>query len=282
MQNNVKRHPQCKFTILEEQEIIKDYLSGMSMKNVADKYNWTASGVGKMLKAYNIPARTLSAARRNYLNYTINEDVFHVIDNPDKAYWLGVMYSDGFISKTGLYTDCFGLAISEKDQEWLEQFKSFLEYNGEIKHYITSQGYKIGTPYAKLIIGNNKIVADLKTWGVIEHKSKLIHKLPDIMYLDDFIRGYIDGDGSLRKDYPCFQISGNESFLLDIANYFQIPYAIRPDKSIYCLRYNTKPSEYLEKRLYKNAHYYLKRKYDIASRSFNSPITLEDVMKKPE
>ena len=48
------------------------------------------------------------------------------------------------------------------------------------------------------------------------------------------------------------------------------------------LYYNTKQSEYLEKRLYKNAHYFLKRKYDIASRSFNSPLTLEDVKEKSE
>ena len=39
---------------------------------------------------------------------------------------------------------------------------------------------------------------------------------------------------------------------------------------------------YLEKRLYANANYYLKRKYDIASRSFNSPLTLEDVKENSE
>lgn len=42
-----------------------------------------------------------------------------------------------------------------------------------------------------------------------------------------------------------------------------------------------KESKYLEKRLYKDAHYYLKRKYNIAKRSFNSPIILEDIMKTP-
>ena len=54
------------------------------------------------------------------------------------------------------------------------------------------------------------------------------------------------------------------------------------DKSIYSLQYNAKESHYLEKRLYANANYYLKRKYDIASRSFNSPLTLEDVKENSE
>ena len=106
--------------------------------------------------------------------------------------------------------------------------------------------------------------------------------MPKISFLNDFIRGYNDGDGSLRAKYPCIRISGNKDFLEDMANYLKLPYHLYPDKTIYCLSYNTKESSYLEKLLYKNAHYYLQRKYDIAKRSFNSPITLEDVMKKSE
>ena len=282
MQEKIKRNGNCKFTILEEKQMIDEYQSGMSMQAIATKYNWNPASVQKMLKAYNIPTRNLSQARRNYLGYTLNENSFEKIDSPDKAYWLGVMYSDGFISTANDYTNYFGISVHEKDEEWLEKFKEFLNYNGEIKHYSTSNGYKIDTPYVRLLIGNNKIVQDLQNLGVVEHKSKLINKLPDIPFLDDFIRGYIDGDGSLRKDYPCFQISGNKDFLLSLANYLKVQYNIRQDKTIYCLSYNTNQSRYLEKRLYKDAHYYLKRKYDIASRSFNSPLTLEDVKEKSE
>ena len=282
MQENIKRNSNCKFTILEEQQIIQDYQLGMSMYELAKKYDWNATSICRMLKVYNIPARTLSQARRNYLSYTLNENSFENITTPQQAYWLGVMYSDGFISLTNNYTNYFGISVHEKDEEWLEKFKEFLNYNGEIKHYQTTSGYKENTPYVRLLIGNNKIVQDLQKLGVVEHKSKIINQLPDIPFLDDFIRGYIDGDGSLRKDYPCFQISGNKDFLLNIANYLKVQYNLREDKSIYCLHYNVNQSRYLEKRLYKNAHYYLKRKYDIASRSFNSPLTLEDVKEKSE
>ena len=68
--------------------------------------------------------------------------------------------------------------------------------------------------------------------------------------------------------------------LIAIAEYLNVNYHIRPDKSIYCLRYNQKESIYLEKLLYKDACVYLDRKYNIARRSFDSPITLEEVMKK--
>lgn len=277
-----KRYSYCKFTIAEEKEIIKLYQEGNSLAKVGKRFKCDPTTVKNILKAYNIQTRNLSQARRNYLNYTINENCFANIDNPDSAYWLGVMYSDGFISKTNQYTNYFGITIHEKDSEWLERFKEFLQYNGEIKHYIATTTYSKNTPIAKLIIGNNKIVSDLEKLGVVEHKTFQLSHLPKINYLDDFIRGYIDGDGSLLKRCARITISGTKEFLQSIANYFNIPYSLYKDKSIYSLQYNAIESHYLEKRLYANANYYLKRKYDIASRSFNSPLTLEDVKENSE
>ena len=275
-----KRFSYCKFTISEEKQIIEEYKQGNSMAVLGRKWNCDPSTIKNILKAYGESSRTLSEARRQYLGYTINENSFNEIITPEQSYWLGVMYSDGYITHAQ-YTNKFGISVAKKDKEWLEKFKSFLNYNGDIKTYqVSDSGYKPGAEYVRLLIGNNKIVQDLEHWGVIEHKSKLLCNLPDIPFLDDFVRGYIDGDGSLRKDYPCFQISGTKFFLKDMANYLDIDYRLYPDKEIYTLRYNTKESEYLEKRLYKNAKVYLQRKYNIALRSFDSPLTLEDVRLK--
>lgn len=273
-----KRFPYCRFTISEEKEIIQQYQDGKSMAALGREWKCDPSTVKNILNAYGFQGRSLSEARRNFLNYTINENIFEAIDTPDKAYWLGVMYSDGYISKAK-YTNKFGISVAEKDKQWLEKFKEFLNYNGEIKSYLTGKtAYVPGLPYVRLLIGNNKIVSDLEKHGVVEHKTKKINKLPDISYLDDFIRGYIDGDGALVQRTAKIIISGNKEFLEAIANYFKLPYKIYQDKSIYSLQFNKKCSEYLEKRLYKNAKYYLDRKYNIASRSFSSPLTLEDVM----
>lgn len=246
------------------------------MAKVGKKWNCDPTTVSNILKAYSISSRNLSQARRNYLNYSINEDAFSDINNPDSAYWLGVMYSDGFIS-ANKYTNKFGITIKDTDKDLLIKFKEFLKYSGNINYYEANTTYGICN-VGRLLIGNNKIVDDLIKHGVVEHKTFKIKKIPNTIYMDDFIRGYIDGDGSLRKAYPNIRICGNKEFLQEIANYFMLPYHLNPDKTIYNLAYNTKESEYLEKRLYKNAKYYLDRKYEIASRSFNSPLTLEDVM----
>ena len=165
------------------------------------------------------------------------------------------MYSDGYITKANLYTNYMGIAVAEKDKEWLEKFKEFLNYNGDIKHYKTAEGsYKVNSPYVRLLIGNNKIVEDLEKHGVLEHKTHKLNVLPNTNFLDDFIRGYIDGDGSLRKTRPDLRICGTKSFLTNIAQYLQLPYRMYEDKTIYSLVYNTS-SAYLEKRLYKDAKY---------------------------
>lgn len=274
---NKKRFSYCKFTIAQEKEIIKLYKEGKSMATLGKEWHCDPSTIKNILNAYGEKGRSLSEARRNYLNYTINEKAFETICSPDSAYWLGVMYSDGYITKKD-YTNSFGIAVAECDKAWLEKFKEFLQYNGDISTYTTGKSsYKEGLPYVRLLIGNNKIVKDLENLGVVENKTKIISKLPEIQYKDDFIRGYIDGDGSLAKRLPHITISGNKEFLIEIANYFELPYALYKDKSIYGLHYNKNCSEYLEKRLYKNANYYLDRKYEIAQRSFNSPLTLKDV-----
>ena len=250
------------------------------MAKVGRIWKCDPSTVKNILKAYGVQGRTLSEARRNYLNYSINEESFEKITQ-DSAYWLGVMYSDGFISKVE-YTNKFGISVAEKDKKWLEKFKDFLQYSGNINTYKTTEtAFVSELPYVRLLIGNNKIVNDLECLGVVEHKTKKICQLPDIPYLDDFIRGYIDGDGALTKRLPHIIISGNKNFLEDIGEYFNLPYHLYKDKSIYSLHYNKNCSEYLEKRLYKNANYYLDRKYEIAQRSFNSPLTLKDVQENP-
>lgn len=167
--NNKKRFPYCKFTIAEEKQIIFSYQEEKkSMAALGKQWKCDPTTIKNILNAYGVSGRTLSEARRNFLNYTINENIFTNIDSPDKAYWLGVMYSDGYIAKAQ-YTNKFGLSIAEKDIEWLEKFKEFLGYNGEIGHYFTGKtAFVPGLPYVRLLIGNNQIVKDLERWGVVE------------------------------------------------------------------------------------------------------------------
>lgn len=105
--------------------------------------------------------------------------VFTNYDDAETCYWLGVMYTDGYICKTNKYTNYFGISVQESNEKWLNKFKLYLKYNGDIHHYkVGKTGYKPGSPYVRLHIGNNKIVENLEKLGVVEHKTKIIDSIP--------------------------------------------------------------------------------------------------------
>lgn len=263
----MKRNKQCKFTIKEEEKIVQEYEQGSGATVLGRKYGCHSTTIYNILKAYETERRTLKEARN--VGRELWEGAFETIETREQAYWLGVMYSDGYISKTNQYTHYFGLAIKASDREWLEKFKAFLKTNISIKEYVNSSSY--GThPYVRLYIGCNKIVSDLERLGVVEHKTFLINQLPKILFLDDFVRGVIDGDGSIRANNQGLRVYGTNEFLVSIAEYLNYPYSITPDKSIYCLEYGLPVSRQILRRLYQNAPVYLDRKYELAKKTFHS------------
>lgn len=245
----------------------------MSLQKTGKKYGISNTTVQKILIKNGVPRRSLSEARRNVTKSLIDENVFDSIDSRDKCYWLGVMYSDGYISKTNKYTHFFGLTAKASDIEWIEKFRKFLKSNANIGIYKVAAGYNLNSTYARLLIGNNKIVSDLERNGVLEHKSLKELHVPCVPYIDDFVRGYIDGNGSINKETGVIIISGGYTFLNELQEAINVQGKLYKDKSIYGLHFNYGESRKLCNRLYSNANYYLNRKYVLASKYFNSPIT---------
>lgn len=124
--------------------------------------------------------------------YSVNEDYFSRIDSQDKAYFLGLMASDGCI--TGQSRLIIGLA--REDESILGQFKDSLSYTGPLLR-IKGRTEK-HKDISRLQINNSSIVNALDNLGITRRKS-LTLKFPDIpeIYYPHFIRGYFDGDGSI-------------------------------------------------------------------------------------
>jgi hypothetical protein len=132
--------------------------------------------------------------------YTLNENYFENIDTEDKAYWLGFIYADGFITKRklGFGQNILGITLHEKEP--LEKFCIDIGTNKPVKEYKTVSKYapKGSTEY-KIAIISNKIVSDIEKWGVVERKTFELSSIPDISkeLIPHFVRGYFDGDGSV-------------------------------------------------------------------------------------
>ncbi len=150
----------------------------------------------------------------------INLDYFKVIDITDKAYWLGWLFAEGWMSKQkgGIR---FGVEISIKEEILIDRFINAIGFNPKYKK-IRFNNTKVG-----IRMFNSQFTNNLINHGFIvgREKSKTI-QLPYLnnreIYLA-FLLGYYDGDGKVRTSrINC----GSKVFLIQIQQLFGLNYKI--------------------------------------------------------
>ena len=188
--------------ILDENEIqfVKShYEQGESQPMIAKQLNISVDKVLETMRENGIKVRS---NREQALKYKCDESYFENIDTPEKAYWLGFLYADGFLERKRKHSNGkFGISLALKDKKSLIDLSNALKSNYKIPTYETSSGYKIGVKYSKLIISSPKIVNDLLNLGMNYNKSFNLdfptdEQVPKYLKLH-FIRGFTDGDGSI-------------------------------------------------------------------------------------
>lgn len=107
------------------------------------------------------------------------------------AYAIGLLTSDGNLSKDGRH-----LNMTSKEEKMILMFKSCLDLNNKIGK--KSRGGERDKKYFVLQFGDRNFYDFLVSIGLTQAKSKTLGKL-DIprKYFWDFLRGCIDGDGSI-------------------------------------------------------------------------------------
>lgn len=265
-------------------EYINTALYDRSIAKTSLKYGINKKTLTRYLKDRNIPIVV------NGQKSEFNRDFFDVIDTEEKAYWLGFMYADGCI---GAKDNSVALNISLKDIEHLKKFNKALSYK---KGLNISETHQFGstehtnkngeTMYMVCTcIKDNHLWEGLNSKGCVPNKS-LILTFPDenifkeksLIY--DFIRGYVDGDGTLgvyphSKSNPKLEesllIVGTKNFLEGVQKYLGKGFLMHKtncSKYTYRLGYSTKKAHKAVDLLYKNATIYLDRKYDIYINKF--------------
>lgn len=184
-----------------DEEIIRiyneDYIGKrMGGTSLAKKYNFAA--FYDRFKMLGLKMRSNQEKNRKY---SCNSDFFESIDTEEKAYWLGFLFADGFITSPQNNNNVkrVGLSLKESDCNHLEKFNKAISSNAIIRHYTVTTGYKIDTKYCRVIITDNKMAEDLISHGCVEHKSNILNPpigVPEYL-IKHFIRGFMDGNGSI-------------------------------------------------------------------------------------
>lgn len=202
--------------------------------------------------------------------YTCNEAYFHEIDKEHKAYWLGVLYADGNVSKE-CATHSGHIILSSKDTSWIELFKKGIRYNGKT-YQETHNVFK--KTISKVKINSDSMFSDLCEIGCIPAKS-LIIRIPAIPQnlIRHFIRGYFDGDGTVgiyrntpkgtTKVLRSGFCSGSREFLEAITCY--LPTNMRTvkkasNRNLFQIMFSTNDSIALYEYLYSDSTIWLDRK----------------------
>lgn len=177
-------------------QYIKDHASDMSFSDIAKNLGYKDHQV-------QCKAKKLGFRKRRYTNF----DYFHDIDTPEKAYYLGYIFADGWI--------CYNKEIS--NYEFGMQIQSEDDYILHGLNHIFGDQYEITKtpPHEQIIMGrlchvgwmsclrvySVNLVEDLMSHGIVLNKSH--HDdfpiINDNLFFD-FLRGYIDGDGCFYKN----------------------------------------------------------------------------------
>lgn len=179
------------FTKRQERDIKKLYQSGLTISQVADKFNVSYTGMLNALRKLGVTRRP--AARK----YVVNEHIFDVIDTEEKAYWLGFLYADGCLIKTHVT-----LTLAEKDRDHIERFVDFMGSDTPIS--IKTQNLQTKNPYprATVTISGKHLSARLKELGIVVGRTVSIQDIwrqipPELLH--HWVRGFFDGDGCAEK-----------------------------------------------------------------------------------
>lgn len=256
-----------KLTDQQRVDIIKEYKnSNIKCIELARKYNVSRPSICFLLKTRGVKIRNNPSELHR--KYSLNENYFESIDSEDKAYFLGLLFADGCNHKVG-----FSIGLQESDKKILDIFKNKINFGGKL---IFS---KKKSPWKNLYILSikSKIISNaLIKLGCLPAKTLILdfpteEQVPSYL-IRHFIRGYLDGDGSINKQNLRTEFVSTKDFcektsillnqLLNISTYIKkanknsennITYRLRCDKKMETIK--------LLDWIYKDATVYLERKY---------------------
>lgn len=151
--------------------------------------------IAKVLNLDPTTVKRFSEENNIKIHYTISpdfeENFFENIDSEEKAYILGFLFTDGNIKKD---ESLIRLQLQKQDLEILEKIKKILKINTKIQYDARpgKEGYTLSW-------SSTKMVEDLAKYGIVPRKTYLTDKLPQVpdIFLIPFLRGLFDGDGGL-------------------------------------------------------------------------------------
>lgn len=236
-----------------DNEIVNMYINGYNMAQIAKYYNTYNTTIRRILIRNNIQTRSISET------WSKRSNPFIDITNDEVQYWLGLLATDGNVSKGN--NNRIVLQLHWNDRYIVEAFAKFTNATA---YNVYNKKYNL---YEKRVAFRNKqIKSTLVSYGIVPCKSKILKMNIPITF--SFLRGVIDGDGYIRKynNRSTVEIAtASNLFALQLYEFLSsnnIKCTIREDKNkLYIVGvYSKLYSLTLYKKLYEKASIFMIRK----------------------
>lgn len=263
--------PRTRLSSEMRNNIIDMYLSGENKENISNMTNVSYSTVVRVLKESSIQIRSRSDIKKIY---HCNEHYFDEIDTPNKAYILGILYADGCITDDRHVS----LTLQDGDVDILNRINKELNSDRLLLFINKKKENPKWLNAYQLTFNSEHMVNMLIKHGCHKRKS-LILKYPTWLRIDlqrHFLRGYMDGDGSISKNPKKMSVNfvGTYSFVTEAARivqkylllhvyiYVRTLHENADSTSTFNLNHKHDACRFLDW-IYQDADLYMQRKYDI-------------------
>ena len=163
------------FSQKQKNEICKLYVEKFWFKkDIAKHMQCSVYKINNVLKEYNIKTRT----RR--VNYSLKEDFFEEINSEEKAYILGLLFTDGSIISDEKRQASIRLELKIDDIDILKQIKEILGISSKLTFCKHRNKIGIISESVLLNVRSDKMAKDLSKYGIIPNKTYKTKHLPII------------------------------------------------------------------------------------------------------
>lgn len=178
----------------------------MTIQECAEAFSISSPSVIKALNMFKIQRWSKS----NLYSPDLDEHYFDQIDSPQKAYWLGLLMTDGCIFRKRGKTDRLCLTLKTEDEYLIQQFLSDIRCNKRIVR--TNKRTE-----SSVQVCSNALCRTLEKYGIVPRKTG-VQKFICPLFKEAYLHGLIDGDGSIAFYSRAGRSSHHKSIRLCAAN----------------------------------------------------------------
>lgn len=177
-----------KISVETKESIVRMYKSRpMPISCLCKEFNLCAPVISKILAQYHVKLW----GKAELFSPELNQRYFQYIDSPSKAYFLGLITTDGCVFWKNKKLAVLTIELQSRDAYILEAFMREVKCNRKLV-------YNPKTDTFAATVSSTQMVQDLEQYKVTQ-RSSLTQEFPSNIpheYLSDYLRGLIDGDGS--------------------------------------------------------------------------------------